>query len=102
MSQNNLIPNFLSDLFERYWKVTKHTDVANIKMKNDVLLCHWTLVVGVGEDFTIRYDTYQDTMQYIMKIEKNNEKNIAMIAILTDFSTAPNFVLSALNSKWWG
>ncbi len=32
-SQNNLIQNFLSNLFERYWQITTHTDVAAITSK---------------------------------------------------------------------
>ncbi len=38
LSQNNFIQNFLSILFEWYWKITKHTDVAAItsKMKNEI------------------------------------------------------------------
>ncbi len=28
LSQNNLIKNFISKLFERFWQFSEHTDVA--------------------------------------------------------------------------
>ncbi len=36
LSQNNVIQNFLSNLFEQYWQNTKHTDVAAITSTREI------------------------------------------------------------------
>ncbi len=36
LSQHNYIQNFLSNLFDQYWQIAKHTDVATITLKREM------------------------------------------------------------------
>ncbi len=53
LSQNNLIQNFLSNLFEQDWQITKHTDSAAITSKWKIKF-RWTLAQTEIENMTMK------------------------------------------------